>query len=261
MKNILANLYAFANSNAATKYYVSSTAQNSVLDQAGYEALTWVEITGVGAWGETGLNTNVLTYDTISDDVTQKGKGLSDAGSPEIELVRNPSDAGQAILEAAGAVGNNNEYAFKEVRADGTNGNEGSVFYNRGIVTGPRRPQGRNEDFDLVIFTLGFNQQEISVDPLAGGNAPTLTVAPVITGTAQVGQVLTVDDGTFTGDATITYAYQWFIGGAAVSGETNNTYTPVAGDVGKVATARVVATNASGSASGFAAPTSAIIAA
>lgn len=249
---------AFANANAASKMYVCATPQNSDLEQADYEGLTWVEIKSLGSRGETGKKTNILSYNTWDTAVIQKAKGMTDAGSPALEVARIPTDPGQIILRAGGEVGNNNNYAFKEVRADGTNGNTGTVKYNRGLVTGPTSPGGRNEDFDLEMFTLALQQEEIIVNPLAGGNAPICTVEPAITGTAQVGQVLTLSDGTFTGDATIAYTFQWYRGGVALAGVTTSTYTAVVGDVGFKLTGRVTATNASGSAIGFSPATSAV---
>lgn len=163
MKSILLSTVAFANANAASKIYISSTAQNSALNQAGYEALSWVQITAVGSRGEMGKITNVLTYDTWDTTVIQKAKGMTDAGSPELEVARIADDAGQILLRTAGAVGNNDNYAFKEERNDdGPLGNP-TIIYNRGLVLGPRRPGGRNEDFDLEVFTLAFQQEEIIV--------------------------------------------------------------------------------------------------
>jgi hypothetical protein len=79
-------------------------------------------------------------------------------------LARIPTDPGQDILRDAAAT--NFNYAFKIERndkpsLDGTP----TIIYNRGLVTGPKRPLGRNEDFDLEVFTLGLNQREVVVDP------------------------------------------------------------------------------------------------
>lgn len=251
---------AFANANAGSKVYVCATAQQSDLDQPGYEALTWVLIGALGNHGEAGSTTNILNYPTWDTTVLQKAKGITDAGSPEIEVARIPTDPGQTILR--NAANTNLNYAFKMVRNDpAVEGGVGTVLYNRGLVTGPRRPFGRNEDFDLEIFTLALNQKEIVVNPGAGGNAPANTVVPTITGTAQVGQILTATTGTFTGDAVITYAYQWFAAGVSVVDATANTFTPTTAELGKIITVRVTATNASGSASAYSAPTAAVIAA
>lgn len=249
---------AYANSNAASKIYICATPQNADLDQTGFEALAWVEVKGIGNLGETGKSTNILTYPTWDTTVVQKAKGLTDAGSPTLEVARIPTDPGQTILRNAGAVGNNNNYALKIQRADGTTSTNGTVQYNRGLVGGPTRPNGANEDFDLEIFTFGLQQEEIVVNPLASGVAPTMTVIPAITGTVEVGEILTSSTGTFTGDAVITYTYQWFAGGVAISGATASTFTLTSAQLGKVITVRVVATNASGSAYGFSAATSAV---
>lgn len=88
--------------------------------------------------------------------------------------------------------------------------------------------------------------------------APTNTVLPAITGTAQVGQVLTVSNGTWTGSPT--YTRQWKAAGVNISGATATTYTPVAGDVGKAITCTVTGTNAAGNASATSAATAAVIA-
>src|SRR5688572_17675238 len=105
---------AFANANAGSKLYICATAQQSDLDQVAYEALTWVEIKAVGSHGEAGTTVNILTYDTWDTTVAQKAKGIADAGSPEIELARIPTDPGQILLRTA--ANTNLNYAFKMVR-------------------------------------------------------------------------------------------------------------------------------------------------
>lgn len=240
-----------ANTNAASKWYVCPTPQNTILTEADYNGLEWVQIRGIGNVGETGKTTNILQYNTWDTDVIDKAKGLTDAGSPTFEVARDPSDPGQDVLRTAGAVGNNNKYAFKEVRADGPVGGTGTIFYNRGVVGGPTRPNGQNEDFDLEVFTLGFVQEEIIVEPTVGGNAPVLTTAPAVTGDVKVGEDLTCSTGTFTGDPTIEYFYQWFVNGTLLSGATESTLELKDSDIGKMFSCRVMAKNKSGNATGF----------
>ena len=165
---------AFANSNAASTLWIAvetadggttPAAQDSDLTQTQYEGLFWTQVKSVGSHGEVGSSTNILTYDTWDTDVIQKAKGMTDAGSPEIELARLVSDAGQVALRAAAAT--NNNYAFKIVRNDAPSGGTPTIIYNRGLVSGPRRPMGRNEDFDLEIFTLALQQKEIIDDAAA----------------------------------------------------------------------------------------------
>lgn len=67
------------------------------------------------------------------------------------------------------------------------------------------------------------------------------TVLPAITGTAQVGQVLTTTNGTWLNSPTFTR--QWYAGGQPIAGATGLTYTVLAGDAGK--TINVVVTGVS----------------
>lgn len=155
---------SFLNTNAGSKVYICATAKNVDLAQSEFEGLTWVQVKAIGNFGETGTSTNVLSYDTWDTEVTQKAKGISNAGDPVIEVARLPLDPGQIILRNAAK--QPLSYAIKIERNDkATEGGTGTILYNRGIVTGPKRPNGRNEDFDLEMFTLGLNQIEIVVDP------------------------------------------------------------------------------------------------
>jgi hypothetical protein len=81
--------------------------------------------------------------------------------------------------------------------------------------------------------------------------SPTNTVAPVISGTNNIGQVLTTTDGTWTGTPAPTFAYQWFRNATAILGQTATTYTIQSQDLHPTAqaiTCQVTATNASGTA-------------
>ena len=91
--------------------------------------------------------------------------------------------------------------------------------------------------------------------------APSNTVLPAITGTAQVGQVLTSTTGAWTARPGATYTRQWKAAGVNIGGATGTTYTPLVGDVGKVITVTVTATNTQGAASATSAATAAVIAA
>lgn len=75
---------------------------------------------------------------------------------------------------------------------------------------------------------------------------PSNITLPAISGVAQVGQVLSVSNGTWT-DSPTGYAYQWNKAGVAISGALASSYTPVSGDIGAVITCTVTATNGFGS--------------
>lgn len=156
----------YADANAGGKLYIAITTgttpnpQNTDLSQVAYEALVWLEVKQMGSHGETGTSVNVLTYDTWDTTVAQKAAGIANAGDPEIELARLSTDPGQiALRTAASAANRTNNFAFKLVHANGT------VRYNRGIVLGPRSPNGRNEDFILEVYTFALNQEQITAEP------------------------------------------------------------------------------------------------
>ena len=89
---------------------------------------------------------------------------------------------------------------------------------------------------------------------VGSGGGPVNTVAPVLTGTPQAGETLSVTDGTWTGDAPITYSRVWRRDGAAIPGATGTTYDMAAADVGKHIAVAVTAANSAASATAVSAP-------
>lgn len=84
------------------------------------------------------------------------------------------------------------------------------------------------------------------------GAVPSNTAKPAISGTAAVGQTLTVSNGTWTGSPT-SYSYQWQRCSSSTScsditGATSHTYTVASADNGNALRAQVTATNADGKA-------------
>lgn len=74
---------------------------------------------------------------------------------------------------------------------------------------------------------------------------PVNTVLPTISGTEQVGEVLSSTTGTWTNSPT-SYAYQWQRDGTNISGATGTTYILVEADEGANIRVSVTATNAGG---------------
>lgn len=71
----------------------------------------------------------------------------------------------------------------------------------------------------------------------------TATTKPTISGTPKVGSTLTATSGTWSKPG-LTYAYQWFVNGTAVSGAVHPTFVPRAADVGLPVTVHVTASRA-----------------
>ena len=80
--------------------------------------------------------------------------------------------------------------------------------------------------------------------PVASSTAPVNLQLPVISGTAQVGTVLSSSTGTWTGATS--FAYQWAGNGTLIAGATASTYTPAVSDVGHTLTVAVTATGSGG---------------
>ena len=79
------------------------------------------------------------------------------------------------------------------------------------------------------------------------GIAPSVTTAPEIVGTPEVGAAASYTTGTYTGTTPITKAVQWLLDGAVIVGETGATYTPIEADEGKSLAILETASNAWGS--------------
>jgi acid phosphatase type 7 len=101
----------------------------------------------------------------------------------------------------------------------------------------------------------------------AASTAPTNTAAPTISGSAQDGQTLTADPGTWSGTPPLSYAYQWRRCNSSgnsctdIAGTSASTYTLVAADVGATLRVAVTASNAAGSSTASSASTASVSAA
>lgn len=102
--------------------------------------------------------------------------------------------------------------------------------------------------------TINLTQEEsrflIAAKEVVAPTQMVNTVAPAVTGTAQVGQTLTTTNGTWTGaNAVITRNWQKQFGTAGyndINGATALTYVPVTADVGATIRCRVCETNGAG---------------
>jgi len=105
---------------------------------------------------------------------------------------------------------------------------------------GVKTPSG-----NYTVHTFNSSGTLYIAVPIPG--APVVVTAPVISGSNTIGSTLTSTQGTWTGDATITYAYQWNRDGTAISGATASSYTTVVADLWKLVTCTVTATNSASS--------------
>lgn len=83
------------------------------------------------------------------------------------------------------------------------------------------------EDVDLTGINAQLITGEHDPDPFLEG-----VTIPMISGTPQVGQTLTVTAGTWE-QGEVSATYEWFNDDGAIAGATGTTYVPTASDVGK----------------------------
>ncbi len=114
--------------------YVCATAQhNTDLNQAGYEALTWVEVGKLVTLPQVGFEANIVTQNYVNTDFSADAKGFINGTASEIMVGRDPTDAGQVILRTA--ANTRHRYAFKRVYADAVAGFTATTTYFRALVS------------------------------------------------------------------------------------------------------------------------------
>jgi hypothetical protein len=79
-------------------------------------------------------------------------------------------------------------------------------------------------------------------------SAPEASALPTISGDVEVGEVLSVTSGTWTGNPAPTITYQWLVDDVEVDGATSSSYVIQAADAGLMVSVAVTGTNSEGSA-------------
>lgn len=119
----------------------------------------------------------------------------------------------------------------------------------------------------VVTATNKYGSRKATSDPsavVASPTAPANTSMPTLSGTPQIGQSLSVSNGSWSGPGTITFSYQWLRcdqnGGncGAITGATSKTYALTSADVGHTLRARVTAKNDNGSTAATTVPSAVI---
>jgi Ca2+-binding RTX toxin-like protein len=148
--------------------------------------------------------------------------------------------AGQNCADIAGATSETYELASADV---------GSTIRVREIATSSDGTASATTDVTPVVVALAPSN---------------LSPPPPISGTASVGQTLTVSAGTWKGTTPMTFTYQWKrcdangAGCANIAGATGTTYVATSGDVASTLRVTVTATNGVGVATIDSSPTEAI---
>jgi len=94
--------------------------------------------------------------------------------------------------------------------------------------------------------TLGSASATSNIITAQTYSLPSNTIAPVISGTTTLGSVLTSTTGTWTGNPSPTFSYEWTRNGLPILGATSSTYTLMVADSNANINCFVDATNALG---------------
>jgi len=119
------------------------------------------------------------------------------------------------------------------------------VLYKRSAVDPTETAMFPDNITDMSSITI--------VNNIVLNAGPVNTVAPAVTGTTSVNEVLTASNGTWSESPTFTYQWKWSADNDGpwtdIAGETENTYTVILGDMTRYLKCTVTATNLSGTAS------------
>ena len=162
-------------------------------------------------------------------------------------------------------------YAYAWQRCDGTGANcaaisgEASSNYTLSTVDGGSTIRARVTATNSAGSDWAMSAQTAAVTQPAPP-APTNSALPAVSGTTQVGSVLTTSNGTWSYSPS-SFSYQWQrcdstgSGCSAISGATAATYTLASADAGSTLRSKVVASNSGGNASATSVQTAAVTAA
>lgn len=147
-----------ARTNIGGKFYIATDStgivpdpHNADLSASDFGGLTWTQVPNMGQHGDTGMQQNLVSYSTWDNRLAEQQKGEATGAQAEVRFLDEDSN-GMTALKAAASVTEMNNYAFKLLFSDG------SIEYNRGVVSAPSYPKGSNEDFAEAVFNIAFNQ-------------------------------------------------------------------------------------------------------
>lgn len=240
---------------AGSKLYIGGIIadKNADFTEGDFSGQSWTEIGGTTNLGSAGDTAELVSSKQIAVGRVKKAKGTFNAGAMEVVCDHDPNDPGQAALYAAAKTRDN--YAFKLVFNDAPTGGTPSVRYFIGLVMSAPETYEEADSVMKLSTSVEINSNLVKINATLDGSAPVVTEFPAITGTAKVGETLTVSAGAWDGSPAPSLSYQWFVGGESIPAATGTTYQPVVGDVGEIITVMVTATNFHGHAVAIAAPT------
>jgi len=106
-----------AQTSAGTTIEISAS-NPATYNAAGFGALSYSVVGEIVDAGEYGRTYNLVTHNPLDSRKTVKKKGSYNDGTMTLQVARDPSDAGQAILVTA--LDSDSDHSFKVTLQDGT---------------------------------------------------------------------------------------------------------------------------------------------
>lgn len=135
-------------------------------DAAGFEALTWVKISGVQTLPQLGVSHSDIPIPDLETGFTAGVKGAGTGNDSTMSFRDVPSDTGQAnirsLAEAGGTGGNCSIKIGKGSAADQALQSGDPVQYAQGYAHSFIEIQG--EDNSHEGFTVNFRQNDLTID-------------------------------------------------------------------------------------------------
>jgi len=132
-----------------------SAAAPATFDQAGYEALSFSEVTGVASIGEFGPSYEILNHVDLKDGITQKAHGALNYGDPALQYRIVEADTGQGILDTA--LSARTTISLKVERASGL------VQYVQTLVTSAPTSEGTSGAIYMKSSNLALKSAIVEV--------------------------------------------------------------------------------------------------
>lgn len=141
---------------SGTQVYIGAIASTTIDSIEEFEAISgWAEIGLIESVGEFGDSAQEVTFEEVGAGRVRKLKGSRNAGQMQLTVAHDPTDAGQAAVEAAEQT--SDSYAFKVVIPDGPAGYSDTIQYFRGKVMSRPMNIGNNNNVVRKTYNVAID--------------------------------------------------------------------------------------------------------
>ena len=138
-----------ANTNAKSKFFIGPTGTGTVAADYTGAGVTYTEVKDITDLGSIGDEAEVVSFKTLGDGRVKKLPGSRDAGTLEVTVARDKSDAGQTAMRTASQ--DDKARKFKVQLTDGT------IWHFSGIVLSAKNELGDADNVVSTVFSVAIN--------------------------------------------------------------------------------------------------------